>query len=163
MMNRKKLIGIAAGTTIAAALLLGIGATMLGKASSRLDSMQSLHSYLIEQQKDLSSFKDKAALFEAKRKNSKGKSVQDVINSELDALGLKEKLESIKSPPGGMTPDEEKAEARLKGLSMNELVNLLYTLDNSRMLILTRKANIRTTFENPDVLNVTLSVSLIKP
>ncbi|MCK4910831.1 MAG: hypothetical protein KAR83_04285 [Thermodesulfovibrionales bacterium] len=157
------MIGVAAAGAIVLLLSVIGSMAMLHGASARVESARGLHDYLRQEQASLSSLRDKAQLFEAKRRNSKGKSVHEVMTQALDSLGLTDRLASLSSPPGAASAQEERAEARLEGITLNELVNLLFTLENSRMLILTRKANIRTSFENPELMNVTLSVSLIKP
>ena len=162
-MQKNHMIGIAAAGVIVLLLAVIGSLTMLHSASARIESAQGLHDYLTQEQTSLSSLRDKAQLFEAKRRNSKGKSVHEVMTQALGSLGLEDKLASLSSPPGAASAEEERAEARLEGITLNELVNLLYSLENSSVLILTRKANIRTSFENPELLNATLSVSLIKP
>ena len=163
MTKQKQLIGMAAAAAFALVVVLAVGFSMLQKSAARVDSARALHDYLKEEQAALSTLKDKAALFEAKRRNSRGKDVHGALNEAVSSLGLNDKLTSLKSPPGAVSAEDERAEARFDGLTLNELVNLQFALDNSRMLILTRKANIRVSFENPELLNVTLSVSLIKP
>ncbi len=162
-MQRNRVIGLAAAGAVVLALIAGTGITMLKKASARVESAQGLHDFLEAEQASLAGMRDKSGVFERKRKNSKGRSVHEAVTGVVDSLGLKDKLTSLQSPPGAASAQEERAEALLEGLTLNELVNLLYSLENSRMLILTRKANIRTSFENPELLNATLSVSLIKP
>ena len=162
-MQRNRVIGLAAAGAVALALIAGTGITMLQKASARVESARGLSDFLEAEQASLAGMRDKSGVFERKRKNSKGMSVHEAVTGVIDNLGLKGKLASLQSPPGAASAQEERAEALLEGITLNELVNLLYSLENSRMLILTRKANIRTSFENPELLNATLSVSLIKP
>ncbi len=162
-MQRNRTIGLAAAGAVVLVLLAGTGITMLQKASARTQSAQALHAFLEAEQASLAGMRDKSRHFGRKRKNSKGKSIHEAVTQAIDNLGLKEKLTSLQSPSGAASAQEERAEALFEGITLNELVNLLYSLENSRMLILTRKANIRTSFENPELLNATLSVSLIKP
>jgi len=162
-MQLNRIIGMSAAAVVVLVLMAGTGITMLQKASARTQSAQALHSSLEAEQASLAGMRDKSRLLERKRKNSKGKGVHEAVTQVIDNLGLEEKLTSLQTPPGAASAQEERAEALLEGITLNELVNLLYSLENSRMLILTRKANIRTSFENPELLNATLSLSLIKP
>lgn len=162
-MQRNRIIGLAAAAVVVLVLMGGTGITMLQKASARAQNAQALNAFMEAEQASLAGMRDKSRLFERKRKNSKGKSVHEAVTQVIDSLGLKEKLTSLQTPSGAASAQEERAEALFEGITLNELVNLLYSLENSRMLILTRKVNIRTSFENPELLNVTLSVSLIKP
>ena len=162
-MERNRLIGLAVAAGVVLVLIAGTGITMHQRASARLESARALNDFLEAEVSALSGIRDKSRVFEKKRKNSKGKSVHQGMTQVIENLGLKEKLTSLQSPPGATSAEEDRAEAIIEGITLNELVNLLYSLDNSRMLILTRKVNLRTSFENPELLNATLSVSLIKP
>jgi hypothetical protein len=45
---------------------------------------------------------------------------------------------------------------------MNEMVNVLYSIENAPMLLVIKKINIKTSFENPELLNITMTLSLVK-
>ena len=162
-LTRQKQIIAAAVVALTVVIIVITGFSMLQSASSKLGSAEVLYDYLKTEQIALSSLKGKADLYELKRKKSKGQGVHEAVNQTVSSLGLTKKLTSLKSPKGAASAQEERAEAKFEGITLNELVNLLFTLDNSKMLILTRKANVRVSFENPELLNATLSLTLIKP
>jgi len=56
---------------------------------------------------------------------------------------------------------EEDAELKMEDINLNELVNLLYKIENSPMPLKIKNILIKTTFENPDLFIVNLTVSLI--
>jgi general secretion pathway protein M len=57
---------------------------------------------------------------------------------------------------------EDAAEVKIEGLSANESVNLLYRLEKGGRPILVKKANLKTRFDDPSRLDVTLTVALLK-
>jgi hypothetical protein len=57
----------------------------------------------------------------------------------------------------------EGAEIRFQGLSLNELVNLLYQLENHRKPVFINKAVVRKSYSDPSKIDFTLTVSLLRP
>ena len=58
---------------------------------------------------------------------------------------------------------EEEAEVSVERVTMNEMVNILYRIENAPMILSVRKTSIKTSFDNPSLLNITMTVGLIKP
>jgi len=48
----------------------------------------------------------------------------------------------------------------MEKLNMTELVHMLYKMDNAPMILAVKKVDIKKSFENADLLDVTMSVSL---
>lgn len=61
------------------------------------------------------------------------------------------------------TVTEEGAEITLSGLSLNDTVNLLHSLEQGAKPIAVRKAVLRTRFSDPAKLDLTLQVALFRP
>ncbi len=57
----------------------------------------------------------------------------------------------------------EGAELRFQGLSLNELVNLLYQLENHRKPVFVNKAVVRSSYTDPSRLDLALTISLLRP
>ena len=45
---------------------------------------------------------------------------------------------------------------------MNEMVNMLYKIENAPMALSLKRVNIRTAFEDPALLNISMTLSLIR-
>ena len=58
---------------------------------------------------------------------------------------------------------EDAAEVRIEGLTANEAVNLLYRLEKGVKPVLVKKANLKTRFDDPSRMDVTLTIALLKP
>jgi hypothetical protein len=153
----------AAAAALAAVTLLGIGLVSHQKAASRVKKARVLNERLAVERDALAELSARVSAIESRKRNARNLSVLKAVDEVVNPLGLKSKLKSAKSAPGGGTLQEERAELTFEDLTMNESVNLLYAMEGSRFPLLTRKANIRTDFEDPRLLNLNLTVSLIKP
>jgi hypothetical protein len=92
-------------------------------------------------------------------------SLAQVIGDVTLDLGIKAKIKSIKgtginSTRQGMT--EESAEIQLDKLNATELAYLFQKLENAPMILSVKRVVIKKSFENPDLLDVTMAVSLFK-
>lgn len=96
-------------------------------------------------------------------KKTGGKAIIDEINSLLNTTGLKEKVRSIKQAQKKETPFGiiEESELVLERLTMNELANIFYRIEQNRSLTVSR-IKIKRTFESPELLNLTIMLSSLK-
>jgi len=83
----------------------------------------------------------------------------------IEETGIKGKSTQVKPVKGeelqGMV--EDAAEIRLEGISANEAVNLIYRLENNQRPVVIKKANLKSRYDDPSRLDVTLTVGLLKP
>ncbi len=88
------------------------------------------------------------------------RTMDEIVNS----VGVKGKVKSIKDAGTSALDDqlkEERAELQVEKLTLNELVNVLYRIDNAPVALSVKGITIRKTFENPRLLDVGLTVSLV--
>jgi len=89
----------------------------------------------------------------------------DSVAKLLEEIGIKGKNSQIKSLKGedraGIV--EDAAEVKIEGLSANETVNLLYRLEKGVKPVVIKKANIKTRYDDPAKLDLTLNVAILKP
>ncbi len=94
----------------------------------------------------------------------KNKALMEEINSVLNTTGLKEKMKTLKQNPNkkeiplGVI---EEAELVMEKLTMNELANLLYQIDQRHSITISR-LNIKRAFDAPDLLNLSVMLSSLK-
>ena len=83
----------------------------------------------------------------------------------IDEIGIKGKGSQVKQVKGETRPGyvEDAAEARIDGLSANEAVNLIYRLEKGTKPVIIKKALIKTRFDDPSRLDLTLTIALLKP
>ncbi|HIJ59713.1 MAG TPA: hypothetical protein HPP56_03750 [Nitrospirae bacterium] len=93
---------------------------------------------------------------------TKPKSILEFVYNQFDELGLKKKIKSVKSLGSKEIKDyyvEEPIDITAENMTMNELVNLLFKLERAPMMLSVKSLSIRKSFENPERLNLQLTVS----
>lgn len=83
----------------------------------------------------------------------------------LDEIGIKGKSSQVKPVKGADRQDvtEDAAEIKVDGITANEAVNLVYRLERGTRPVVIKKANLKTRYDDPSRLDLTLTVALIKP
>jgi general secretion pathway protein M len=91
--------------------------------------------------------------------------VDDSVAKLLDEIGIKGKSSQIKPLKGEDRPGiiEDAAEVKIEGLSANEMVNLLHRLEKGVKPVAIKRANLKTRYDDPAKLDLTLNVALLKP
>jgi general secretion pathway protein M len=82
----------------------------------------------------------------------------------IEETGIKGKSSRI-TPLKGETRGgfvEDVAEVKIEGLTANEAVNLLFRLEKGGRPVLVKKANLKTRFDDPSRLDLTLTIALLK-
>ncbi len=103
---------------------------------------------------------DTAAALEARAAADVPSGIVEAVDRVTAPLGLKDRVKSVKNLPSG--PREQLAELSLAGLTPNELANVLYSIETAPMLLVVRKADVRSSFERQGTLNASLTLALIK-
>jgi general secretion pathway protein M len=82
----------------------------------------------------------------------------------IEEIGIKGKSSQINPVKGEDRGEyvEDAAEVKLEGLTANDAVNLIYRLEKGTRPVLIKKANIRTRFDDPARLDLTLTIALLK-
>jgi len=100
---------------------------------------------------------------EQKKALTKTNSIAQAMDDITSPLGIKGKVKSIKGTGTKKTIDkmsEESAEIQIEKLNMSELMHLLYKIENAPMILAVKKVAMKKSFETPDLLDVTMTVSL---
>jgi hypothetical protein len=160
--NRRSLA--IAGGALFLVLALFLGTTSL--------SLKKEHSSLKEEKKELFALREeylslKTSLDSAGAGKSPAKSVGIVqaVDELFRSMGLGQKVKSVKSTDAREKKYavEEEAEMQLEKVSMNEMTNIFYRIGNGPFLLSIRKSSIKTDFENPSLLDITMTIDLIRP
>jgi len=109
--------------------------------------------------------KNTVAAVEAKKSLTKVEGIVQAVDEVFKSIGLGQKVKSVKSTGTREKKyvSEEEAEVAVEKVTMNEMVNILYRIENAPMILSVRKTTIKTAFDNPSLLNITMTVGLIKP
>lgn len=100
--------------------------------------------------------------FEQRKAITKTEGVIQAAGSLISLPGIKDKVKSVKTSGNKIITNgtEEMAEVRLERLSLNEMVNLLYAAENPAMMLSVKQVSIKKSFEKPDLLDLSLTLSL---
>ncbi len=83
----------------------------------------------------------------------------------IEEIGIKGKGSQIRPVKGDERPGmvEDAADVKLEGLTANEAINLLHRLEKGTKPVLIKKALVRTRFDDPAKLDLSLTLALLKP
>ncbi len=162
------MIGLRRGTVAFSAIVflsvLIVPAFVLERASVKeLDRLESRRAELNALGKEYRSLKDQVGSVEQKSVTSKTSGVAKVMEDVASSIGLKGKLKSVKGAgtreiQGSLT--EESAEVQMEKVTLNELVNMFYRIGEAPAIISVKRTTIKKSFENPELLNVTMTLAL---
>lgn len=128
-------------------------------------SLQAKQKELLLLKGEALTIKGKVDASEARKSLTKVEGVVQAVDEIVKSMGLSQKVKSVK-PTG--TRDrlyaiEEEAEVQFEKMNMNEMVNLFFRIENAPMILSIRKTTVKTSFENPSLLNISATISLVKP
>lgn len=109
------------------------------------------------------SLKEQAGSIEEKSFLTKTSGIAQTLEDVFLSLGVKGKMRSIRGIGGREIKgqlNEETAEIQMEQVNMNELVNILYKLENAPLLLSIQKVAIKKSFDKPDLLDVTMTIAL---
>jgi hypothetical protein len=127
---------------------------------------------LTEQRKEMLGLKDeflslreRVSGVEGKKNLTNVQGAVQAVDEVFSSAGLKDKLKTVKASGKREVKDgfEEEADITIEKVNMNEMVNIFYRIENAPMILTIRKATIKKSFENPELLNISLVLSFSKP
>jgi len=155
-----------AGYGIAALLLLAIAFSALQDRIVKLEQKKISREVDLTEMMHLKQRHQEASAGAQKLANRlSAVTVDDSVAKLIDEIGIKGSNSQIKPLKGDDRPGiiEDAAEVKLEGLSANEMVNLLYKLEKGAKPVVIKKANIKTRYDDPAKLNLTLNLAILKP
>jgi hypothetical protein len=105
------------------------------------------------------SLKNRVEAVERKKSLTKVEGVVQAVDQVFQPLGLKQKVKSVKPTGRREMKDVVEEEAEVQ---MNEMVNIIYKMENAPMILTIKKTTIKTSFENPSHLTLIMTITLIK-
>ena len=154
---------------IAGIVLLFLGCIILLEIALSLKRQNNI---LRSRQKDMlllsqeyTALKSIVGSVEARKSLTKVEGIVQAVDEIFKSMGLQQKVKSVKSTgvKERKYSSEEEADVSVEKVTMNEMVNILYRMENAPMILSVRRTSIKTSFENPSLLNITMTVGLIKP
>jgi hypothetical protein len=153
------------------ALILIISMVFVVYAANLLSSERKELKRLKEQRKEMLSLKEefttlrqKINALEMKKNLSHINGIMEAIDDVFSSLGLKHKMKTVKSSGTREVKEgfEEEADIYIEKATMNEMVNIFYTIEHTPMVLTVEKATIKKSFEDPELLNISLTLSFFR-
>ena len=88
-------------------------------------------------------------------------SVVSALEQMLNSMGLKAKVIKPLEKKQIREFTEEDAEIEIENIDLNNIINLLYKIENSPVPMKIKSADMKSSFENPNVFTLGLTTSLI--
>ncbi|NWF76010.1 MAG: hypothetical protein HXY53_05475 [Nitrospirae bacterium] len=138
--------------------------SILSSAKKELNTLKSQQKDMIMLREEFLSLKKKMDYVEDKKNLSQVQGIIQAVDDVFLSLGLKDRVGSIKSTGKIETKEGiiEDAEVSIEKVTMNEMVNIFYKIKNVPMRLTIKKVSIKKAFENPELLNINLSLSFLK-
>jgi len=128
-------------------------------------NLRSRQNEMLGLQAEFEHLKSAVDLVEGRKSPVKVEGIVQAVDEVFTSIGLSQKVKSVK-PLGAREKKyaiEEEADVRIERVTMNEMINILYKIENAPMLLSIRRTALKTSFDNPSLLNLTITVSLVKP
>lgn len=150
------------GMAVACILLAVI---LLGAVNGRIDALEKKRKSRESDLMEMMTLKQRflSARLAAQRYGGRtpGGGVDVSPSGIIEEIGIKGKSSRVTPLKG--EDGEDAAEAKLEGLTANEAVNLLYRLEKGGRPVVVKKANLKTCYDDPARLDITLTIAVMKP
>ena len=132
-------------------------------AGKEVDMLQSKQRELSVLSREYRLMKENVDSVEQRSTLTQMRGIANAVDMLSSSLGMKGKIKSVKVAgtreiQGSMT--EESGEVQMEKVTLNELVNLYHRVNEAPMILSVKRATIKKSFENPELLNITMTVSL---
>ena len=102
---------------------------------------------------------------EGKKSLTRAEGIVQAVDELLRTSGLNRKVKSVKPTGTRDKKDflEEEAVVEFEKIGMNEMINILYKIENAPMILLIRKTTLKKSFSDPSLIQMTMTIGFVKP
>ena len=162
-MKNKRFISVLS-VFIVFVIIISLAIRLLSSEKRELKLLREQQKEMIIVKDEFLSLKQRIDAVESKKNLSNVQGIVQAVDEVFLSIGLKDKVKTVKSTGRRDMKDgfEEEAELQIEKVSMNEMVNIFYKIENAPMVLTIKKASIKKSFENPELLNIILTLSFLK-
>lgn len=147
------------------ALVLVLSAAFYSDAKEELNELRTQSAAFASLIKEARALMVQASALDERGSLTEAAGVVEAAGLVFSSAGIKGKLKSV-TPLG--TRDihgtrAEEAEIKAEGLTIEETVALMYRVSNAPMRLTVKRAEFRRSFEEPEMLEITMTVSFVLP
>ena len=163
LLKDKRLIYISSGLILFVVIAVS-GMNLLSSEQKELKLLNDHRKEMLILKDEYLSLKKRVDSAESRKDLSSAQGIVQAADEVFQSIGLKDKVKTVKSMNRRDMKEgiEEEAEFLIEKVSMNEMVNIFYKIENAPMILTIKKAAIKKSFENPELLNISLTLSFLK-
>jgi len=163
LLKDKRLIYISSGLILFVVIAVS-GMNLLSSERRELKLLNDQRKEMLILKDEYVSLKKRVDSAESRKDLSSAQGIVQAVDEVFQSIGLKDKVKTVRSTNRRDMKEgtEEEAELLIEKVSMNEMVNIFYKIENAPMILTIKKAAIKKSFENPELLNVSLTLSFLK-
>jgi hypothetical protein len=163
LLKDKRLIYISSGLILFVVIAVS-GMNLLSSEQKELKLLNDHRKEMLILKDEYLSLKKRVDSAESSEDLSSAQGIVQAADEVFQSIGLKDKVKTVKSTNRRDMKEgiEEEAEFLIEKVSMNEMVNIFYKIENAPMILIIKKAAIKKSFENPELLNISLTLSFLK-
>ena len=163
LLKNRRIISFSA-VLISFLILAALGIKMLSSQTKELHQLQEQRKEMAVLRDEFLSLQQKIQTVENRKNLTNVQGVLQAVDEVFSSVGLKDKVKTVKNTGKRETKDgiEEEAEVSVEKVTMNEMVNIFYRIDHAPMILTIKKVTVKQSFENPELLNITLMLSFLK-
>ena len=163
LLKDKRLIYISSGLILFVVIAVS-GMNLLSSEQRELKLLNDQRKEMLILKDEYVSLKKRVDSAESRKDLSSAQGIVQAVDEVFQSIGLKDKVKTVKSTNRRDVKEgtEEEAELLIEKVSMNEMVNIFYKIENAPMILTIKKAAIKKSFENPELLNISLTLSFLK-
>ena len=163
MNKEKKKLFVSAGIFALLFVAVLVLQASVNNAQKRLVLMKSVYSEMSGNRAALISMSEETKALKARAAESKNINFVSEMEKTAAEFGLSKGLKKINfvthKEDGRFRADDY--ELKIEGVDVNTAVNFIYRISNAGVLVKVKKCSIAVSFENPNILNISLLVSHI--
>jgi general secretion pathway protein M len=162
-MKDRRVVIFFSGLTVFVILFV-IGLNLLSADKKALKNLKDQKQGMMTLKDELLTLQQKIQATESRKNLTAVQGVVQAIDDVFVPVGLKDRVKTVKSTGKreGRDGFEEEADVYIEKVTMNEMVNILYRIENAPMILTIKKITIKKSFENPELLNISLILSFLK-
>jgi general secretion pathway protein M len=144
-------------------IIAALGLKILSSQTKELHHLREKHKEMSSLRQEFLSLQQKIQTVENKKHLANVQGVLQAIDEVFSSVGLRDNIKAVKSIGKKETKDgiEEEADVSVEKVTMNEMVNIFYRIEHAPMILTVRKVTVKQSFENPELLNITLMLSFL--
>jgi hypothetical protein len=161
--HNKGYIYVLAGSVLFIILLV-FGINQISSARKDLKLLRDQQKEMVLLKAEYVSLKQNIDAVQGRTNLSNIQGIAQAVDEVFSSIGLRDRVKTVKTAGRRESTDgiEEEADIAIEKVTMNEMINIFYKIEHAPMVLTVKKATIKKSFENPELLNISLLISFLR-